>query len=106
VSNSENIRIPKILAISKASALVKKFTAVVTFTQVFHATEYFLDVLLIIRLVIAVCCSTWPVDDPSKVQKGRDSALLPAASTFFLSRVLVLERVLPAASILRCYRNI
>ena len=43
---------------------------------------------------------TWPVDDPSKVQLGRLSALLPAASTFFLSSVLVFERDLPAASIL------
>lgn len=43
---------------------------------------------------------TWPVDDPSNVQLGRLSALLFAASTFFLSSVLVFERVLPAASIL------
>ena len=43
---------------------------------------------------------TCPVEEPSKVQKGRASALPPVASTFDFSRVLVFERVLPAASIL------
>jgi hypothetical protein len=64
------------------------------------------EFLEVIGLEIELSCSTWPVDDPSKVQKGSASALLPAASTFFLSRVLVFERVLPAASILRSHRNI
>lgn len=64
------------------------------------------ELLEVIGLEIELSCSTWPVDDPSKVQKGSASALLPAASTFFLSRVLVFERVLPAASILRSHRNI
>lgn len=59
------------------------------------------EFLEVIGLAIEFSSGTWPVDDPSKVQKGSDSALLPAASTFFLSRVLVFERVLPAASILR-----
>ena len=41
------------------------------------------------------------MEDPSKVQLGRLEALPPEASTLDFSRVLVLERVLPAASILR-----
>jgi hypothetical protein len=59
------------------------------------------EILLLRGLKSCESMFTCPVLEPSKVQKGRASAISPLAlSTLDFSRVLVLDLVLPSASIL------